>query len=167
VHFIVSGYTGTDPIKDFKLRKVIHTSNMHLFHPQKGIHRYETPEDILADFVKVRMDHYVKRRAHLIEEYENRARVCTHKALFVKMVVEGKLRVFKRKRDELEQEMLHTFPMIDGKFDYLLNIRTYQYTEEAVEQLMREAAQATEDLEALKKITHTQMWQNDLKKLYA
>ena len=167
VHFIVSGYTGTDPIKDFKLRKTIHTSNMHLFHPQKGIHRYDTPEDILADFVKVRVDHYVKRKAHLIQEYENRARVCTHKALFVKMVVDGKLRVFKRKRDELEQEMLHTFPMIDGKFDYLLNIRTYQYTEEAVEQLMRDASQATQDLEALKKITHTRMWQNDLKKLYA
>lgn len=87
--------------------------------------------------------------------------------LFVKMVVEGQLRVFKRKRGELEQEMLHTFPMIDGKFDYLLNIRTYQYTHEAVEELMRDAAQATRDLEALKKIAHVQMWQNDLKKLYA
>jgi DNA topoisomerase-2 len=83
------------------------------------------------------------------------------------MVVDDQLRIFKRKRDELEREMLHTFPMIDGKFDYLLNIRTYQYTQEAVESMMREAAQAANDLEDLKKITHTQMWQNDLKKLYA
>ena len=167
VHFIISGYTGTDPVKDFKLRKVIHTSNMHLFHPVRGIHRYDTPEEILSDFVSVRRDYYVKRKEHLLKEYESRARVCTHKALFVKMVVEGQLRVFKRKRDELEQEMLHTFPMIDGKFDYLLNIRTYQYTHEAVEELMRDAAQATRDLEALRKIAHVQMWQNDLKKLYA
>jgi len=167
VHFIISGYAGTDPVKDFKLRKVIHTSNMHLFHPVRGIHRYDTPEEILSDFVSVRMNYYVKRKEHLLKEYESRARVCTHKALFVKMVVEGQLRVFKRKRGELEQEMLHTFPMIDGKFDYLLNIRTYQYTHEAVEELMRDAAQATRDLEALKKIAHVQMWQNDLKKLYA
>ena len=167
VHFTVSGYTGVDPIKDFKLRKTIHTSNMHLFHPRKGIHRYETPEDILTDFVEVRTDYYVKRKAHLIEEYENHSRVCTHKALFVKMVVEGKLCVFKRKRGELELEMLHTFPMIDGKFDYLLNIRTYQYTEEAVEALMQDAAKATKALEAMKKTTHVEMWQNDLKKLYA
>jgi len=167
VHFIVKGYAGSDPVKDFKLRKVIHTSNMHLFHPVKGIHRYETPEEILRDFVLVRKHYYVKRKAHLIQEYETRARVCTHKALFVKMVVDGQLRVFKRKRAELEQEMLHTFPMIDGKFDYLLNIRTYQYTKEAVESLMIEAAQAANDLEDLKKITHTEMWQNDLKKLYA
>ena len=83
------------------------------------------------------------------------------------MVVEGALVVFKRKRDELESEMLHTFPMIDGKFDYLLNIRTYQYTEEAVRALMQDAAQATKDLEAMNKITHVEMWQNDLKKLYA
>jgi DNA topoisomerase-2 len=140
---------------------------MHLFHPVKGIHRYETPEEILTDFVLVRKHYYVKRKEHLIQEYESRARVCTHKALFVKMVVDDQLRIFKRKRDELEREMLHTFPMIDGKFDYLLNIRTYQYTQEAVESMMREAAQAANDLEDLKKITHTQMWQNDLKKLYA
>jgi DNA topoisomerase-2 len=167
VHFIVSGYAGADPVKDFKLRKVIHTSNMHLFHPVRGIHRYETPEEILTDFVLVRKHYYVKRKEHLIQEYETRARVCTHKALFVKMVVDDQLRIFKRKRDELEREMLHTFPMIDGKFDYLLNIRTYQYTQEAVESMMREAAQAANDLEDLKKITYTQMWQNDLKKLYA
>ena len=165
VHFVITGYTGDDPVKDFRLRKVIHTSNMHLFHPQKGIHRYETPEAILADFIKARLEYYVKRKAHLIKEYQERSRVCTHKALFVKMVVDDKLRVFKRKRAELEQEMLHTFPMIDGKFDYLLNIRTYQYTEEAVRALMEEAAQAERELAELKKITHTQMWQNDLKKL--
>jgi len=167
VHFTVSGYTGLDPIKDFKLRRIIHTSNMHLFHPIKGIYRYENAEEILSDFVYIRMDYYVRRKEHLIKEYEQRARICTHKALFVKMVVDGQLRVFKRKRAELEREMLHTFPMIDGKYDYLMNIRTYQYTEEAVDQLMQEAAQAAYDLAELKKITHVQMWQNDLKKLYA
>jgi len=165
VHFVITGYTGDDPMKDFKLRKVIHTSNMHLFHPQKGIHRYESPEDILVDFIQTRLEYYVKRKEHLIREYQERSRVCTHKALFVKMVVDDKLRVFKRKRAELEEEMLHTFPMIDGKFDYLLNIRTYQYTEESVNALIEEAAQAERELAELKKITHTQMWQSDLKKL--
>ena len=165
VYFEISGYTGDDVIKDFKLRKTIHTTNMHLFHPERGIVKYTSPEEILLDFVRIRLEHYKKRKDHLISECEKKARLCTHKALFVKMVVDGKLRVFKRKRAELEGEMVHHFPMIDGKFDYLLNIRTYQYTEEAVEELMRDAAHAERDLRELKKLTHTDLWQMDIKNL--
>jgi DNA topoisomerase-2 len=81
------------------------------------------------------------------------------------MVVNEKLRVFKRKRNELETEMIGHFPMIDGTFDYLLNIRTYQYTEEAVQELVRQAAQAEQDLRDLKKLSHTDLWQMDIKNL--
>ena len=166
VYFEISGYSGDDVIKDFKLRKTIHTTNMHLFHPDKGIVKYTSPEEILSDFVKIRLEHYKKRKEHLIGECEKKARLCTHKALFVKMVVDGKLRVFKRKRAELEGEMIRHFPLIDGKFDYLLNIRTYQYTEEAVEELMRDAAAAEQELRTLKKLSHTDLWHMDIKKLY-
>src|SRR5210317_866235 len=43
VDFTIEGYTGNDIIKDFKLQKTFHVSNMHLFHPTKGIHKYESP----------------------------------------------------------------------------------------------------------------------------
>src|SRR5210317_1531233 len=165
VYFEINGYNGDDVIKDFKLRKTIHTTNMHLFHPDKGIVKYTSPEEILLDFVHIRMEHYKKRKEHLISECEKKARLCTHKALFVEMVVNEKLRVFKRKRNELETEMIGHFPMIDGTFDYLLNIRTYQYTEEAVQELVRQAAQAEQDLRDLKKLSHTDLWQMDIKNL--
>ena len=165
VYFEITGYDGDDVIKDFKMRKTIHTTNMHLFHPDKGIYKYSSPEEILSDFVKIRLEYYKKRKEHLISEYEKRSRLCTHKALFVQMVVDGKLRVFKRKRAELEGEMIRHFPMIDGKFDYLLNIRTFQYTEEAVRELMQQAAQAEQELRDLKKLSHTDLWQMDIKKL--
>lgn len=166
VHFEIAGYEGDDVIRDFKLRKTIHTTNMHLFHPDRGIVRYTSAEEILSDFVKIRLECYKKRREYLIGECEKRARLCTHKALFVKMVIDGKIRVFKRKRAELEGEMMHHFPLIDGKFDYLLNIRTYQYTHEAVEDLMRDAAQAERDLRELKQLSHVDLWHMDIKKLY-
>ena len=165
VHFEISGYEGVDVVKDFKLRKTIHTTNMHLFHPDRGIHRYTSPEEILTDFVKIRFDYYLKRKKHLIHECEKKTRMCTHKALFVKMVVDGQIRIFKRKRTELESEMIRHFPMIDGTFDYLLNIRTFQYTQEAVEDLMRQAALAQEELQTITQMTHAQMWQMDIKKL--
>src|SRR6056300_1507994 len=165
VHFEIMDYAGKDLLKDLKLRKTFRVSNMHLFHPDKGIVKYTSPEEILLDFVHIRMEHYKKRKEHLISECEKRTRLCTHKALFVKMVVDEKLRVFKRKRNELENEMIRHFPMIDGNWDYLLNIKTVEYTEERVKALMDEARQANVELERMLKTSHITMWKTDIKNM--
>ncbi len=39
VDFFIQDYNGKDAVKDLKLQKTFRTSNMHLFHPTKGIHK--------------------------------------------------------------------------------------------------------------------------------
>jgi DNA topoisomerase-2 len=165
VHFEIMDYAGKDLLKDLKLRKTFRVSNMHLFHPTKGIHKYESPEEILKDFVELRLEHYKKRKAHLIDVLEKRAEMCDHKSKFVSMVIEGKLVVFKRKKVELEVEMSSIFPKIDGNLDYLLNTKTVEYTEERVKALLDEAKQAKDDLEKMLKTSHITMWKNDIKNM--
>ena len=165
VHFEIMDYTGKDLLKDLKLRKTFRVSNMHLFHPTKGIHKYTSPEEILEDFVELRLEHYKKRKAHLIDVLEKRAVMCDHKSKFVSMVIEGELVVFKRKKAELEEEMSPIFPKIDGNWDYLLNTKTVEYTEERVRALMDEAKQAKEDLEKMVKTSHVTMWKTDIKNM--
>jgi len=165
VDFEIFGYSGKDLLKDLKMRKTFHTSNMHLFHPTRGIHKYESPEEILKDFVELRLEHYKKRKAHLIDVLEKRAELCSHKSKFVSMVIEGKLTVFKRKKQDLEKEMSTMFPKIDGSWDYLLNIRTVEYTEERVEALMTESRQAQGELEKMMKTSHVTMWKTDIKNM--
>jgi DNA topoisomerase-2 len=165
VDFEIFGYSGKDLLKDLKMRKTFHTSNMHLFHPTRGIHKYESPEDILKDFVELRLEHYKKRKAHLIDVLEKRAEMCSLKSKFVTMVIEGRLVVFKRKKAELEKEMAAMFPKMDGNWDYLLNTRTVEYTEERVKALMDEAQQAIVDLERMLKTSHITMWKTDIKNI--
>src|SRR6056300_1124089 len=165
VHFEIMDYAGKDLLKDLKLRKTFHVSNMHLFHPTKGIYKYSSPEEILKDFVDLRLEHYKKRKAHLIDVLEKRAIMCDHKSKFVSMVIEGELVVFKRKKAELEEEMSPIFPKIDGNWDYLLNTKTVEYTEERVRALMDEAKQAKEDLEKMMKTSHVTMWKTDIKNM--
>jgi DNA topoisomerase-2 len=165
VDFEIFGYNGKDLVKDLKMRKTFHVSNMHLFHPTKGIHKYESPEEILQDFVEMRLEHYKKRKAHLIDVLEKRAEMCGHKSKFVTMVIEEKLVVFKRKKHELEKEMSATFPKIDGSLDYLLNTKTIEYTEERVKALMDEAKQANVELERMLKTSHVTMWKTDIKNM--
>jgi DNA topoisomerase II len=165
VDFEIFGYSGKDLMKDLKMRKTFHVSNMHLFHPTKGIHKYESPEEILRDFVELRLEHYKKRKAHLIDVLEKRAEMCSLKSKFVTMVIEEKLVVFKRKKVELEKEMSGHFPKIEGSWDYLLNTKTVEYTEERVKALMDEARQANVELERMLKTSHITMWKNDIKNM--
>jgi DNA topoisomerase-2 len=165
VHFEIMDYAGKDLLKDLKLRKTFRVSNMHLFHPTKGIYKYESPEEILKDFVELRLEHYKKRKAHLIDVFQKRAEMCDHKSKFVSMVIEGKLVVFKRKKQDLEKEMSAVFPKIDGNWDYLLNIKTVEYTEERVKALMDEARQANVELERMLKTSHITMWKTDIKNM--
>jgi DNA topoisomerase II len=165
VHFEIMDYMGKDLLKDLKLRKTFRVSNMHLFHPTKGIYKYESPEEILKDFVELRLEHYKKRKAHLIDVLEKRAEMCSLKSKFVSMVIEGKLVVFKRKKVDLEREMSGHFPKIDGNWDYLLNTKTVEYTEERVKALVDEAQQANVDLERMLKTSHVTMWKNDIKNM--
>src|SRR6056300_559692 len=165
VHFEIMDYAGKDLLKDLKLRKTFHVSNMHLFHPTKGIYKYSSPEEILKDFVDLRLDHYVKRKAHLIKVLEMRATMCGYKSKFVTMVIEGDIVVFKRKKDDLERQLAQIFPQIGGTYDYLLNIKTVQYTEECVRELLREAKQAREELEVMKGTSHIDMWKMDIKNM--
>ena len=165
VDFEIFGYTGKDLMKDLKMKKTFHTTNMHLFHPTRGIHKYANAEEILKDFVELRLEHYKKRKAHLVDVLQKRAVMCGHRAKFVSMVIEGDLVVFKKKKKDLEAEMSQTFPKIEGNYDYLLNIKTVQYTEESVASLLKEAKEANEDLERIMKTSHLTMWKMDIKNI--
>ena len=163
VNFSIEGYTGNDIIKDFKLQKTFHVSNMHLFHPTKGIHKYESPEEILADFVKIRSETYKKRKAHLIRVLKEKTKKLENMSKFIDMVIHEKLIIFKRKRVELEREMEKIFDKIDGSYEYLLNIKTYQYTDEAIQSIREETSKSRIELDTLQQMSHIDMWKRDLK----
>jgi DNA topoisomerase-2 len=166
VKFEVFGYTGSDIVKDLKLQKTIHTTNMHLFHPKTGIKKYKSAEDILLDFIELRLQYYKLRKQHLIDSLTVTQNTVENKARFVKMVVDEELIIFKRKKAELEEEMekVHKFDKGSGgtTYDYLLGIKTYQYTEEAIEKLTMEAEEIRQKLAKLKKTTIVNMWLGDL-----
>jgi DNA topoisomerase-2 len=165
VDFLIQGYEGKDIVKDLKLQKTVRCTNMHLFHPTKGICKYNTPEDILSDFMDLRVDYYTKRKAQLIESTKVRSNICSYRAQFVKKVIEGAIVVFRKKKRDLECEIGQTFPKVDGSYDYLLHIRTVDYTEERVKALMDETDKLGKELRLLEATSCFDMWKNDIKNM--
>ena len=165
VDFVIQDYSGKDLVKDLKLEKTIRCSNMHLFHPTKGICKYESAEDILQDFINLRMEYYVKRKARLLEITKRKAELCSRRAQFVKRVIDGDIVVFKRKKQDLEEELSAMFPKVDDSFDYLLHTKTVDYTEERVAALFKEWEDLNEEVKRLQATGYLDMWKTDIKKL--
>lgn len=162
VSFTVQGYTGDAFVKDFKLSRAIHATNMHLFHPTLGIKKYTSAEEILVDFTEIRIEYYKRRKAHLVQELGRKSQVLDDKARFVREVVSGKLIVFKRSRADIEADLLKAYLKgPDGTFDHLMNIKTYQYTLEAIKELGDAAERTRAELKVLQGRSIIELWKAD------
>jgi len=166
VHFEIFGYKGTNVEKDLKLVKTLRTSNMHLLHPTQGIKKYNSAEEILVDFVEIRLKYYALRKKYLVKVLNDRTTLLTNKARFVREVVDEEIIIFRQKKSVLEQVLTdREYMKVDGSFDYLLNIMTHQYTEEAIEKLETEVQTVTSKLNEIKKTTHVMFWKKDIELL--
>jgi DNA topoisomerase-2 len=165
VRFKITGYRGKDPIGDLKLQKTFRVSNMHLFHPVQGIKKYSSPLEIIHDFVEIRMECYQRRKAHIVAELRAKVDLNDNKARFIADVVSGRLVVFKRRRADLESDMAKSFTPMNGNFSYLLDIKTHQYTEEAIRDLMQEVDACKRELNVIMGKDERDMWLEDLREL--
>ena len=165
VRFKITGYRGKDPIGDLKLQKQFRVSNMHLFHPVQGIKKYSSPLEIIHDFVEIRMECYQRRKAHIVAELRAKVDLNDNKARFIADVVSGRLVVFKRRRADLESDMAKSFTPMNGNFSYLLDIKTHQYTEEAIRDLMQEVDACRRELHVITGKDERDMWLEDLRGL--
>eukprot|EP00931_Biecheleriopsis_adriatica_P072603 TRINITY_DN46_c1_g1_i1.p1 TRINITY_DN46_c1_g1~~TRINITY_DN46_c1_g1_i1.p1 ORF type:complete len:1267 (-),score=369.54 TRINITY_DN46_c1_g1_i1:40-3531(-) len=91
--------------KALKLRSSLSLNNMMLFDPEGRIKKYDSPLDILNDFYHVRLGLYDKRKAWLLKRLTRECEVLSAKARFVKLVIDGKLVIRRRKITDLAQDL--------------------------------------------------------------
>lgn len=89
----------------FKLSKTMATTNLVAFDAQGRIHKYATPLDIMEEFFQVRIRTYQKRKQHLLSEMQKDLDKLSNQARFVKMIIDNKLTVSKKKKGALVAEL--------------------------------------------------------------
>jgi DNA topoisomerase-2 len=89
----------------FKLAKTMTTSNLVAFDAQGRIQKYATPLDIMEEFYQVRLQAYHKRKSFLLSEMQRVLVKLTNQARFVKMIIDGKLVISKKKKTALVAEL--------------------------------------------------------------
>ena len=89
----------------FKLSKTMATTNLVAFDGHGRIHKYATVLDIMEEFYHVRLGHYEKRKAHMLGQMEQELKKLNNQARFIKMIVDGKLTVNRKKKAVLVEEL--------------------------------------------------------------
>lgn len=160
--------TGGVPLIEKLLTDRIKFTNMHAFNSRGIIKKYDTPNEILTEFVGVRLELYIRRREYLLNEMNSRLPYHENVVRFIRQQCENPPRPdLRRKSSEVCDTLLNNekFLRIKENFDYLLNLPIASLT-------LKHAKKHEEDLESLhKKIlelegkTARNLWLEDLHKL--
>jgi DNA topoisomerase-2 len=172
--------------KVFHLKSSIPTTNMWLFDPNGKIKKYETAEDIIKEFAKVRLEVYGKRKAYMLEKMKRQLDFIGNKLRFVQLVVSETLEVDGQKSQKLCIEMrkhgLKYKRDIDGAADspeqlslqeemgplgykYLLSMKLWTLTEDRLQELKKQHQDKAFEIDKLEGISLEELWETDLVKL--
>lgn len=146
---------------DPKITTTIHTSNMYLVTVSGNIKKFETPEEILVEYAKIRLGHYKLRKKHLVDTLNNELNLLQTKAKFIECVIEGRIEIFKKTKAQI-QESMKRCEISEEFWDECMNIKTYQYTSEEVEKLNQKTVEQRKKLVTLEQTSIADMWKNDL-----
>merc|ERR1712048_1026300 len=158
----------------FKLCGSINETNMVLFDSDGKIQKYKNTLEIMDEFATVRMKYYKIRKEYLIHKLTLERDLLNNRARFIKMIIEKKLHINNRKKDDVVKDLTklkfqkfgETKPPRTG-FEYLLIMQIASLTKERYEELLRMAKEKAAELEKVKKTTPSQMWVHDLDNLEA
>lgn len=181
------GLTDSSVYKRLKLSGTLSTANMVLFDSKGAIKKYDGPEDIIKEFCETRYELYVKRREYLLDKLEQELTVLSNKERFILMVVNGELKVAKRKKSELllELKRLGFDPVTKSKkkirsvseqdgneeeneeesgsdYDYLLSMAIWSLTAERIPKLIAQRELKAEERNEMKGTTPKELWERDL-----
>ena len=159
--------------KQFHLCKKYSITNMHLYSPEGHIKRYNSVEDIMRDYYKVRLQMYQKRKDYQLDILEYQLKIISFKVKFILMIVEKKLEINNKKRIEIENTLeSHNFSKFgknkdDTKlsYDYLLTMPIYNLTQEKINELQKQHNEKETEYNKLHKKSIQSIWLEELDEL--
>ena len=165
--FRIWGWAGSEDnmYRDLGMTKTIHTSNMYLIGPNGAVKKYASPEEILVDYIDIRIGIYKQRKAHLLKELDLQIQWLSEKARFIDAVaVTPRMQVFNVPLEQIHNQ-LRREKFAEAIWPKLLDIKTYQYTKEEVKKLNAGRQQKVDERAALKAMSVVHMWKNNLNNL--
>jgi DNA topoisomerase-2 len=128
---------------------------------------FSSVQEILDEFIKIRLKYYQKRKDYIIESIKNNLIMLASKYHFVKGIVDETIIVNKRKKDNIEAQLdkIDKIHRIDGNYNYLLSMPIHSLTHEKLEELKKMIDEKKAEYKETKETSIQTMWLNDLHEL--
>jgi len=127
---------------------------------------FKSTTELINYFVKFRLSFYDKRKAKMIEILLEQHKTMSNRAKFIKMIIDGKLKISNRPKADIILDMEKAkFETKDDAFDYLLNMSIYSMTKERYDELLKQIGENEIELKRIEAILPKDMYREDLKEL--
>ena len=131
------------------------------------VKEFQSIQEILDDFIAIRLKYYQKRKDYLIEDLKQKLIKLASQYYFIKGVVDGSIIVSKRKKDNIiaQLEKIEKIKSIDGSYDYLLAMPIHSLTAEKMDELKSKIEAGKDVFKKTRDATVQDMWLADLHEL--
>lgn len=158
--------TGGVPAVEKLMIEKIKLTNMHAFNSKCVIHKYDSPNAILNEFVGVRLELYGKRREYMLKALRDKLPYHENVVRFIKQQCEDTpLPDLRRKSPEKCDELLteQKFDRIKDSFDYLMNLPIASLTLKHALKHEKDLTELRQNIVDLEAQTSRGMWLSELK----
>jgi len=169
--------TGINGIeKLLKLTTTVSTTNMHMFDSKGRLRKYNHVNEILDEFIEVRLHTYMERKAYQIKQLEHDLIILSNRARYILALLDGELDLRKKTKADIYRilttmgfdSMIHVDSEegVDSEttvsYEYLLKMRMDSVSKEKADKIIMERTLAIQQLSELKETTVQTMWSRDL-----
>jgi DNA gyrase/topoisomerase IV subunit A len=157
---------GKDLFPAFFKLKESHTENITCLDENGKLIVFKNSTELIKYFVKFRLTYYDKRKAYILGQLHKKETVLSNKARFIKMIIDGKLKVNNVPKATIEKSLeQNRFDKVEESYGYLLNMAIYSLTKERYEALLKELETIKKEIEQTEKMKPISMYKSDLKEL--
>jgi DNA topoisomerase-2 len=157
---------GDPKVVEKLLTEKIKLTNMHAFDSRGVIKKYDTPNEILKEFVAVRLDLYAKRIAFMLNALKEKLPYHENVVRFIRQQCEDTpVPDLRRKSPEDCDSLLENqkFAKIKESFDYLLNLPIASLTLKHAQKHEKNLEELRQSIVELESQTPKRMWLKEIK----
>lgn len=155
-----------DEILDkLKLVKKV-TENLTCLNANNQIQEFQSVEEILDYYFKVKMEYLGKRKDYLVQELKTDLDILNAKIAFIKAILDKSLVIEKQPKDKIVKNLEKIITVkVQDSYDYLLNMPLYSLTLEKIKALTETLKNSKLKLRETQEKTLENFWLEDLEEI--
>jgi DNA gyrase/topoisomerase IV subunit A len=162
----LASMTEADISKILKLTDQV-TENFTVLDENGKLKIFDSAQDILKYFMDFRLTYYHKRKTFQVTKLEKEIKNISEKARFIKLVIDNKIQVSKKSKDEITAQLVkNKFEMIDDTYNHLLYIPIYNLSNEKYNEMLNQIESKNVEIDVIKKSDPKQTYITELEELY-